>query len=105
MALEFTDDGFISLEGRKGVFESGKPVNNPPWDSVKEALEMLGPTGHGEISERLVNETWNAIVDPYTGMVLSTPNEQFIKHCKRMGIVAYRSTENPDIFQLIKEKL
>lgn len=86
MALEFTEEGLISLENREAIFEGGTPVNMPEWGYMKDLPEIVKDGRTHELSERVINETWNPIIDPYTGMLLRSPVEQFKIFCKRNRI-------------------
>lgn len=91
MEIEFTEDGLISLENQEDVFKTGKPVNQPYWDFIKQIPEMVKTGRTYEISERLINKTWNPIIDPLTNMTLRSPEEQFLIFCKQNMI---RATKN-----------
>lgn len=91
MAIEFTKDGLISLENREAVFKGGKPVNQPHWDFIKQIPEMVKNGRTYEISEKIINETWNPIIDPLTNITLRSPEEQFLIFCERNMVQATKN--------------
>lgn len=87
MAVLYTSDGMISLEGRgNSIFENGDvPVNMPHWENFKGLAEQLKryPVGQKTaITDQAISECFNPIIDPISGLRLRSSTEQFEMFCR-----------------------
>lgn len=91
MALEFTENCNISLEGRDVYFNNDSPVNEKEWVELKKQLKLAYlPTA---ISFDFINQTFNTIKDRWSGMTLRTSREQFLIHCMLNNIQCIEDRE------------
>lgn len=87
MARTLTKDGFEDLTNRLCNFRNGKPVNMPQWDAMKQIPEIAKKsfTIH-EVSIHQIKETFNPIIDSFTGRILHSSLDRFKIFCKENGL-------------------
>lgn len=92
MALEFDDKYRTIIHNRTCVFENGNPVNKEHWEKFKKLANDLlnnwksGSSQWTAISERMISECFNKIVDPMSGYTLRSSFDQFEIYCEQLGI-------------------
>ncbi len=86
MALELTEKGRISLEGREkgigAVFVNGSPTNMPAWENFKNLPKELMRGDKKAITINAIEECFNPIKDPLSGLTLRSSTEQFEVFCE-----------------------
>lgn len=114
MSLIKQENGRISLENRECVFKNGKPVNMPYWDyfktSIKElkthSYESCVPPRRLKITEELIYQTFNEIIDAFTEITLHTSFDRFIIFCGEQNLKFERNVQDCSvtIYENFQEK-
>lgn len=92
MALEKTELGNTAVNDRLCHFKNGNPVNMPQWEFFKKIPHLL--IKPYAVSEDLINETWNPILDSMSGMVLNTSIDRFKVWCAERDFVYHHDIIN-----------
>lgn len=102
MALEFTDNGLISLENREAHFEKGSPTNPEMWGMFKNIPEEA-KYGDVEVTVDSIQECFSRVKDSWSGMTLRSPMDQFKVFCEANDLIFRERLDMPSV--IIRHKI
>lgn len=102
MALEYLDNGLISLENRDAYFENGIPINPEKWEIFKHLPEKAKREDI-EVTIDSINECFSRVKDRWSGMTLRSSMDQFKVFCKINNLIFRERTDAPSV--IIRHKI
>ena len=102
MALEFLDNGLISLENREAHFEKGNPTDPEKWGMFKYIPEDA-KKGDIEVTIYSINECFSKVKDSWSGMTLRSSMDQFKVFCESNDLIFRERMDAPSV--IIRHKI
>jgi hypothetical protein len=86
MALEFLENGSISVENRAAIFAENRPVDPERWEAFKSMTERA-KTRDIVVSIDFINETFSRVIDPISCITLRSSIDQFKSFCELNSLI------------------
>lgn len=102
MALEYLENGLISLENREVHFEKGNPTDSVKWGMFKHIPEEA-KMRDVEVTIYSINECFSSVKDSWSSMTLRSSMDQFKVFCENNDLIFHERMDVPSV--IIRHKI